>query len=413
MMKRLLLFTTVLFFGLTAQAQFSYTFKDTTTPYVPLTGATSVNGSVIWDEEDFSVPIPFTWKMDNTISLNGIELSLSIASFFDQIVNTSDANGFMLIDADIADRGTLAGATTLSPVRYVTTGTSPNRIFKLELANAGFYSEYDAYGTMNDSFSVQVWIYETKNIVEFHYGPSKISHPGDYFNFTGTGPFTGYLKHVDIDNGNTGSLYYLKGNAGSPSVDSVNLPSMPGSALNSWPVAGKVYRFTPKTCTVPAASFTSGAPIATTVQYTYNGTTSAVDSLIWDFGDGQKQKVTTGLTTPVSHTFSTNGKYSVCVTAYNSCGSHNYCKQTPLATKDLAARGNVKVYPNPAGDQLTIEGAEVGDKVSISSMVGQQVLSTAINNDKQTLNVSSLPAGSYILMLSGKSGTSSVRIVKQ
>jgi hypothetical protein len=150
------------------------------------------------------------------------------------------------------------------------------------------------------------------------------------------------------------------------------------------------------------------------VQYTYSGTTIGLDSLVWNFGDGQKQKVTTGFTTPVSHTFAANGKYSVCVTAYNSCGSHNFCKQTPLAVGNIASLGNVKVYPNPAKELITIEGMQAGDQVSVMSVLGQQVLGSTISSNKETLSISELPSGTYMLLLTKQNGAgASIRIVKQ
>ena len=285
MFKKLLLLPLAALITLTAQAQFRYTFKDTTTAYVPLTGATSINGSTVWDDDDFAVSLPFTWTIDSTIATSSFDLVLCFGSLVDQLSNISDVNGFMFTDADIADRGMLSSTTSLSPISYLATGTTPNRIFKLELANAGFYDEYDLYNTMDDSFSIQIWIYETKNIVEFHYGPSRITNASDYFTINNAGPLTSYMQHVDFDNGSTGSFYFLKGNAASPTIDTVKLPSFPNTALNSWPANGKVYRFTPKTsCIAPVANFTSNAPSGTTVQYTYSGTTSSIDCLVWELG---------------------------------------------------------------------------------------------------------------------------------
>lgn len=417
MSKHCLFFAFLFLFSLSAQAQFRYTFKDTTTPYSALTGATSLSGTDIWDDEDYSAPMPFAWKMDSTITLNSFELSLLFRSLVDQTSDYTDMNGFSLCDANIADRGFLGATTSLSPIRYTTTGTAPNRIFKLEISNGGFLDEFYYYATMDDYFNLQIWIYETKNIVEYHYGPSKITNPSDYFFINGAGPLVGYLKHADLLSETAGSLYFLKGNPAAPALDTVRVANGPSVALNSWPANGKVYRFTPKatTCTAPVAAFTAGTASGKTVQYTYSGTATGIDSLVWDFGDGKKQKVTTGFTTPLPHTFTTNGKYNVCVTAYSRCGSHNSCRQTPLAIGDYHMLEGVQVYPNPANNIITVEGMASGDNLSLTSLIGQQVLNTVISSSsKQTLDISSLPAGAYILRLSRPSGeASSVRLVKQ
>jgi hypothetical protein len=323
-------------------------------------------------------------------------------------------NGFFFSDADIADRGYLNQTASRSPIRYLTTGTAPNRIFKLEIANGGFYNEYDFYNTMSDSFSLQVWVYETSNIVELHYGPSRITHAADYFNF-GNGPLVMYAKHADFDMGTAGSVYFLEGAASAPALDSVDLPNQPATALNSWPASGKVYRFTPTaSCTAPSAGFTAGAPSGKTVQYTYTGTATGLDSLVWNFGDGQKQKVTSGFTTPVTHIFAANGHYTVSVTAYNSCGPNTFTKQLALSIGNIALLGNVQVYPNPANDHLTIEGMEAGGRVVVYSMTGRQLLTGSITGNVQALPIAALPAGSYMLVLSGRDGrTASLKFVKQ
>lgn len=405
----------ILLLSATAHAQFRYTFKDTTTPYAPLSGASSLNGSTVWDDEDFSTTMPFSWKLDSNLTETSFNLSLGIFGVFHSVTSYMDMNGFYFGDMDAADRGTLTGTSSLSPIRYLTIGTAPNRIFKLEFANAGFYDEYDLYQTMNDSFSMQVWIYETSNIVEYHYGPSHITYASDYFGINGTGPSIGYMKHADFVGG-TGDLYFLTGNASSPTLDSAMLPSFPATALNSWPASGEVYRFTPKwqTCTPPIAGFTAGTPSGKTVQHTYNGTTSGIDSLVWNWGDGIKQKVTSGFTTPITHTYTSDGRYTVTVTAYNSCGNNTSTKQVALTVGDLAALGNIKVYPNPATEVLFVEGLERGGNALVRSAIGQVVLRSELSVGKGALNIAALPAGIYSLTITNASGISGVvRFTKQ
>jgi len=72
--------------------------------------------------------------------------------------------------------------------------------------------------------------------------------------------------------------------------------------------------------TSPVASFTDTGII--TIGTTYTGTTIAIDSLVWNFGDGSS--TVTGTT--AIHTYSAIGTYHVCVTAYSLCGSNTACK---------------------------------------------------------------------------------------
>lgn len=407
-----------------AEAQFRYTFKDTTTTYSALTGGTSVNGSTIWDEEDYSISMPFSWKMDSTYTLSYFNLSLSIGALMQNTSSFNDINGFFIGDFDLADRGNLTNTSTQSPVRYVVTGTSPNRIFKLELANAGFAGELAAYSTMSDYFNVQIWVYETSNIVEIHYGPSQITHPFDYFQLGGSGPWTGYFKHCDFISNSGGAIYYLTGSPSTPGIDTFLLPfgsSFPTNQLTGWPSSGTVYRYTPKVsgpvpCTLPkpTASFTQDTTIGRVVQFTYTGTTANLDSLVWNFGDGTMYKIAGNYTTPVSHIFQSNGRQNVCVYVYNRCQGDTSCAQTAaLGVGGLSSLGNVRVYPNPASSNVFVDGL-AGGKAIIYSVLGKEVMNAGISANHQAIDISALPAGSYTLMLTNEQGTTAAtRFLRQ
>jgi hypothetical protein len=258
MIKRLLFLPIALLIWGTASAQFQYTFKDTSTTYTPLSGGTSLNGSLIWDDEILFAPMPFTWTMNGNKTTNFFFLDLSVPGVFADTTDATDINGFFLSDVDIADRGTISGSASKSPITYLTTGSAPNRIFKVEIANAGFFAELDAHSSMNDSVDMQVWVYETSNVVEYHYGPSKITFPGDYYGFGGNGPFVGYAKGIDAVSQSAGDLYFLTGSPAAPTVDSISIPfTTPPTGLSDWPNANKVYRFTPKKSNVGVTTASS------------------------------------------------------------------------------------------------------------------------------------------------------------
>ena len=69
----------------------------------------------------------------------------------------------------------------------------------------------------------------------------------------------------------------------------------------------------------PVAAFTDTGRI--TIGTTYTGTTTAVDSVVWNFGDGT---TSTGISS--LHTYTATGIYHICVTAYSPCGSNTACK---------------------------------------------------------------------------------------
>lgn len=245
-MKKVLLSMFLLALGISSKAQFNYDLTVLNQTFQPLTGSTNISGSTMWDEEYYTAPLGFSFVLDGQtiteISILGGQSCLTDT--------TGIVSGFFITDVDVYDRGNSGGSTAVSPISYSVTGTAPNRIFKLEVLNAGMYDEYDLYSTNNDSLSFQLWLYETSNIVEIHYGGSQFTHPSDYFFITGY-PIVGFVKNIDIDGtGNIDALYYLKGDASAPAIDSVNSIFSISGGLNSYPSNGTVYRFAPKPVSV-------------------------------------------------------------------------------------------------------------------------------------------------------------------
>jgi len=227
-----------------AQGSFRYTFTtQTAQTYTALTtGATSLNGSTIWDDEDFSAALPFTFRI-NGVPTN--TLSLSAANIIYADTSTTVLNAFLVNDADLHDRANATGGSTpLSPIRYRIDGTAPNRIFKVEVANAGFY---DNRTSNTDSVNYQVWMYEGSNIIEVRFGQSSVTAGSTYYGLGGTGPVIGVADSIDLSGTSTRYIYYLRGNPTAPTVDSLDIFGTPSAvnALNSWPAQGIVYRFTP------------------------------------------------------------------------------------------------------------------------------------------------------------------------
>lgn len=148
---------------------------------------------------------------------------------------------------------------------------------------------------------------------------------------------------------------------------------------------------------------------------------SNVTSATWNWGDGSS---TTGLYP--SHTYSAAGSYSICVTINVSCGSvtATYCyvasifrttesndmilvnvKQalTTGIKKQTSTDNLMSIYPNPNNGEFVLElnGStnEVKESlVSIYNLMGQQVFEKQVmSNGKQTIDVSTLTNGTYLV----------------
>jgi hypothetical protein len=73
---------------------------------------------------------------------------------------------------------------------------------------------------------------------------------------------------------------------------------------------------------------------------------------------------------------------------------------------------NVKIFPNPASTQITIQSNEsdLGSQVFIFNAIGQEVFSERIASLNQLLNIEKLTEGFYFLKLEGH--TVRLQIVK-
>ena len=134
-------------------------------------------------------------------------------------------------------------------------------------------------------------------------------------NFTYTGTTTG-MDSVVWHYGDGG---HGTGSASSHTYGSIGTYTACVLAYNHCGVDSTCSTFTLPCVAPPAAAFTSTG-ITATRNFTYTGTTVALDSVVWNFGDGGHA---VGLTT--SHTYTSAGTFSACVTAYSPCGSNTSC----------------------------------------------------------------------------------------
>ncbi len=236
------------------KAQMPYKVTVQNQAYTPLTGATSINGTTAWtDSSTFVVPLGFNFKMGNktTNKLNLLEM----------MGVTSDTTGivaaFNIIGTGTIDRG-ITGGVSKSPIRYAVSGAAGSRIFKLELFNAGFLEELNAHSTQNDSFNMQVWLYEGSDVVEVRFGSAKISYMSEYFYFGG--PMVGFSNNLKFSDQSFDKMYLLKGDPTAPTVDSATTSTMLFPSFNSYPASGAVYRFALKSTGI--ANFDEAANIA-------------------------------------------------------------------------------------------------------------------------------------------------------
>lgn len=92
---------------------------------------------------------------------------------------------------------------------------------------------------------------------------------------------------------------------------------------------------------------------------------------------------------------------------YNGNKPASIAEETPF---------EVSVYPNPAGDYVTIETlkSETGNwKLELCDLTGRSVLQTTSNIKHQTLNISNLSSGIYTLHYSSEQGSRYFKLIKR
>ncbi len=166
-------------------------------------------------------------------------------------------------------------------------------------------------------------------------------------------------------------------------------------------------------CPLPEALFTYDS-ILNQAEYAfvYTGSTD-VDSVVWDFGDGN-----VGYGINQQHLFAETGTYTVCATAYNSCGPDSVCITIdalgPVGVRAINGFENIKLYPNPAQAMLTIGNATPGTRLAVINAMGQQLQSAVLLSTPSQLDISKLPPGVYLLQLTdGNERIGYARFVKE
>jgi hypothetical protein len=150
------------------------------------------------------------------------------------------------------------------------------------------------------------------------------------------------------------------------------------------------------------------------IGFTYTGSTTGIDSIVWNFDDGSMDTGTTAL-----HTYSVAGTYRPCVTIYTDCGSDMYCNNVLVLIPSLiaynqSALSEVKVWPNPVKDELNISGVVENSNYRLLSITGITIQQGILGPDNNILSVKNFASGIYILEMTGTDGVRNlVRFVKE
>lgn len=133
-------------------------------------------------------------------------------------------------------------------------------------------------------------------------------------------------------------------------------------------------------------------------------------------------KWSTGATSPIlklkGSSFNTLGTHAISVEAINNIG----CTETDTAYVYIKANSSIhskqaiygiKIYPSPSQSQLTIEGKGVTE-ILMFTTDGKLIQTNQVSKEHETIDISSLPQGLYIITLRLSTGEiHSMRVVKE
>ena len=222
-----------------------YTFELNNQVYQPLEEYSVLPLGLGWDDPEVALPLPFDMVMW------GDTCEFVATANVGEMLFCAGANGNHFIapmTADVCDLSVLDSTLQdVSELRHSLEGTAPDRVFKLEYHNLGFYNEVYA-DSVPDSLqrvNLQVWLHE-QGTIAFHYGPNNVTDVTlvqDDLQATG-----GLFGNVDL-NTYEGIIFAAEGEPNDPAFlaygDFASWAFGAQGWGNAWPADGTQYIFNP------------------------------------------------------------------------------------------------------------------------------------------------------------------------
>jgi len=192
-------------------------------------------------------------------------------------------------------------------------------------------------------------------------------------------------------------------------TDSIIMISMPPSGCNA--LFSKVQAVDSSNNLIPGNIVITDLSTGTNLSY------------FWDFGDG-----TFSTAISPTHTYTTNGPYTLCLTVSNVLCSSTFCdtlsvdtngivskrapgftihvgSYTPIGIKEVI-NSEFSIYPNPVNDFIYIESNGKNEQIDVSiiNTSGQLMLTKNYNNvsDKIKLDLSGFDKGMYLVRIASE-----------
>ncbi|KAB2814656.1 S8 family serine peptidase [Phaeocystidibacter luteus] len=149
------------------------------------------------------------------------------------------------------------------------------------------------------------------------------------------------------------------------------------------------------------------------VQFSSNISSGQIDTYYWDFGDGDTSSAANPL-----HSYTVGGSYNIMLITENDCGPDTVVKNIPNVSVIENTPTDWILAPNPANNQIALyaTNGDLGvDHASIYDISGKELISESIrvNESEILFDISTLPAGVYLLRAQTENQMHSMRFVVQ
>ncbi|TPD70679.1 GEVED domain-containing protein [Flavobacterium microcysteis] len=165
-------------------------------------------------------------------------------------------------------------------------------------------------------------------------------------------------------------------------------------------------------------------------QYANSGNTSWVESMKVNIGASADFNAMTRnlvdypsitndalIESSTTFTVETSGVYYIGFNAYSITNRaqiyvDNISIDTALSNPDFDATA-FKAYPNPVKNILNLSYSKNITDVAVFNLIGQQVMTRTINDDKGQIDMSGLPSGTYMVKVTADNAVKTIKIIKQ
>ncbi len=133
----------------------------------------------------------------------------------------------------------------------------------------------------------------------------------------------------------------------------------------------------------------------------------------WSFGDGTYDS--TGVAT--DHNYNVIGKYNLCLTVKNSCGTDSVCQlitynPSPIGISNIKSDNEINISPNPSTGVFHISFNNVVNKLEVLDITGRVIYSEVPSERIFNIDVSSFETGIYFVKVSTDAGVVVKKVVK-